>query len=195
MAAVEKKFHDVQVVDTVVATGGSVEDSINHIAQDVTENTRVGRKIIVTDIAARGFVRLNSQTSGNGAGEVLRGILFLDTQANGATATVTDVLASASFRSFYNLANINRFVILWDKTWTFNPTAAVSLDGAASFAWSEHQKSVVHNMTGLNIPIEFNATANTGAMATIRSNNMGYLAISESGISLLDIHFRLRFTD
>ncbi len=46
----ELKFHDVDLVDAVVAAGFNVTETINIIAQGVTESTRVGRKCTIKSI-------------------------------------------------------------------------------------------------------------------------------------------------
>ncbi len=46
----ELKFHDVDLDDALVSATGTVTPSINLIAQDVLENTRVGRKCTLKNI-------------------------------------------------------------------------------------------------------------------------------------------------
>ncbi len=189
----ELKFFDLDLDDAVVAAAGAVTDSINKIAQGVTEVTRVGRKAFIKRIRWSFNYTLPEQdaVADPASGDVLRVIVYKDKQANGATAAVTDILESADYQSFLNLANSMRFVILTDKTYSIN-YATMNSDGAGVTS----QSSVIRSGTWFktcNIPLEFNAS--TGAITEIRSNNIGVLLISKNGICGFQSKLRLRFKD
>ena len=90
----ELKFHDLDVDDATVAAGATIaQDSCNKIAQGVTEITRVGRKCTIRMINWRFNIFMNAAATTN-TGDVVRVILFLDKQCNGATAVTTDIVAT-----------------------------------------------------------------------------------------------------
>lgn len=189
----ELKFLDSTIVDAIVATAGSIEDSINLVAQGVTESERIGRKCVLKSVSWRYKVDLPEQDAQGtpGAGDTLRIIMFLDKQANGATAAITDVLETATHQSFYNLANQNRFSILCDKLHNIN-YAGLASDGAGVVS----QALVIQNKTfykKLDLPIEFSGT--TGAITEIRSNNIGVILISDRGVCGFSSQIRIRFAD
>ncbi len=186
----ELKFFDVTIDDAVIATGATVAiASVNLISQGITETQRIGRKCTIRHIDWR--LRLRKAFATSTAGDdVVRVILYLDRQANGATATTTDVLETADFQSFYNLANQNRFRILMDRTCDLNSSAGAG-DGTTNdtFAWS---KTLRFNRK-LRITLEFSDAA--GVITNLRSNNIGVLTLSSNGTSELQSQMRIRFSD
>lgn len=189
----ERKFHDVDLDDATIASGGTVTASVNLIAQGVTESQRVGRKCTLKTIQWNYTVSLpeDDAQATPPAGDIVRVILFLDKQANGATAAVTDVLESADYQSFLNLANSQRFHILHDKRYSLNYLTLAS-DGAGVVSSGQVQREHQVYKT-CNIPVEFNST--TGAIGEIRSNNVGVLLITKNNAAGFASKFRLRFTD
>ncbi len=189
----ELKFHDIDVDDTVVAAGAVVQNagSVNLIPQGVTEITRIGRKCTIVSINWRYEVTLPTLASGGGGtGDVLRVILYVDKQCNGATAANTDILESADYQSFNNLANASRFVKLMDKTYPMNYQAGAG-DGTANDQSGYQIEGAFYKKC--NIPLEF--SAGTGALTEIRSNNIGVMVCSRDGAGGFASKLRLRFHD
>ncbi len=191
----ELKFHDVNLDDAAIDTGGTVTATVNIIPQDTTEKTRVGRKCTIKSIGWRYRMNLAEQdavaTPANA--DVVRVIMFLDKQANGATAAVLDLLETADFQSFNNLANKSRFRVLHDAMYDLNyVTLASDNAGVVSQAGLNRSGEFFKKC---NIPIEFDDSATTGAIGTIRSNNLGVLLISSAGQASFDSKIRLRFSD
>jgi hypothetical protein len=185
----EKKFHDVDLDDAAVATAGTITDSHVKIAQGTTESTRIGRKLTIRKINWRYDLRLNNSSEPS-HGDVVRVILYVDHQCNGATAAVGDVLASADYQSFRNLANMTRFTILLDKTYNLQFSAG-AYDGT-----NDQFSTVTQSYTfqkRCNIPVEYSST--TGAITEIKSNNIGSLLISRNGFGAFASKFRFRFDD
>ncbi len=124
--------------------------------------------------------------------DIVRVIVYLDKQCNGAAATVLGILETADFQSFNNLANKGRFRILHDNNVDLN-YAAMGGNGTThdtlgvnhSYQW---YKSV-------NIPIEFDNSADDGTLATIRTNNIGVMLVGVNGTAGFGSKMRLRFTD
>jgi len=190
----ELKFHDVSLDDTAVPATGALTDSINLIAQGVTESTRVGRKCTIKSVYWKYTVHLpiRDAVATPDAGDCLRTIIYLDKQANGATAAITDVLETADIHGFRNLANQGRFEIVLDKLHNIN-YAGLASDGAGVVS----QAQVINEYKfykKCNIPLEFSST--TGVIGEIKSNNLGVLLISTKGnTGLATSGFRLRFSD
>lgn len=188
----ELKFFDSTTSATVSGSGATV-NSLNQIPQGVTEQERVGRKCTVKSIWWRYTIVLPEQdaVATPADGDVVRTIIYLDKQANGAAATVTDILESANWKQFRNLANQMRFQVLMDRNHDINYMGMAS-DGAGIVS----QSQVILGFTWYhkcNIPIEFSST--TGVIGEIRSNNIGILLISANGVATLASNVRLRFSD
>ncbi len=188
----ELKFFDLDIDDAVVAANGTIaQDSVNKIAQGVTEVTRVGRKCTIRAINWRWQIDLPILATANSSiGDVVRVILYLDKQANGATAAVTDILESDDYQSFNNLANKSRFRTLMDREYTLTAPSAAG-DGAANDMSADRITDSFYKKC--NIPIEFDAT--TGAITEIKSNNIGVLLLGLNGLAGFDSKMRLRFSD
>ncbi len=186
----ELKFHDLDIDDVVVAAGGTIaQDSCNLIAQGLTESTRVGRKLNIKSILWRWSIIMAGATNAGLTTETLRVILYLDKQANGATAAVTDILESADYQSFNNLSNKNRFKTLMDRTYSLSAGGGTN-SGAIQFGEVQEEDML---FMACDIPIEYSLT--TGVIAGIRSNNIGVLLLSREGIALFGSKMRLRFAD
>ncbi len=189
----ELKFHDVDVDHNPINTAGIITPSINIIPQGTTESQRIGRKCTIKSIGWK--VRFQYPELDGGAtpqaSDDIRLILYLDKQANGAAASVLDLIETADVRSFRNLANSGRFVFLHDKLYTINVTNLASdAAGVVSSGGVRRNFSVYKKC---NLPIEFSST--TGAIGEIRSNNLGVMAMTGNGLTILDSTFRLRFSD
>ncbi len=189
----ELKFHDLDIDDAVIAAGVTVAaNSCNLIAQGTTESQRVGRKCVIRSINWRLTL---TKAEGDGVtdppnADTVRILLYLDKQCNGAAATATDILESANYQSFNNLANKSRFRTLMDRTYDLNHQAGGG--NGTNSDWAQVQISDTF-FKRVNIPIEFDGV--NGTLTEIRSNNIGCLTMSGSGVTLLDSKMRLRFSD
>ncbi len=186
----ELKFHDVDLDDAVVAGAGGITETINIIAQGVTETTRVGRQAIIRSIAWRYNCLLPTTSTPGDTSDAIRVIMYLDKQANKLTAAVTDILESADWQSFNNLANRGRFRVLMDRTHQLVSKSG-AWDGTNDQFGEDDLQGAFYKTC--NIPIEYNA--GTGAMTEITSNNLGVLLISRDGKVFFGSKIRLRFTD
>ncbi len=189
----ELKFHDVDLDDAVISNTGTVTPTIAIIPQGVTESTRNGRKCTIKQIQWRYEVALPevADAATPAAGDTGRIIMFLDKQANGATAAVTDILEAAEMRSYRNLSNSGRFQILYDKMQSLVYTSMASETSGNVSQAEVHREGQFYKKC--NIPMEYNST--TGAIGEIRSNNIGVLLISVNGAMTFLSKIRLRFTD
>lgn len=188
----EMKFIDTaDTLGSVNASGSIKESSLVNVAAGTGESQRVGRKICVKSLHMRYTAQLSNTSNPASTDDGVRVILYWDKQANGATAAVTDILESATYLSFNNLSNKGRFVILMDRVVDVSATAG-AWDGTNDQYAQKAQTKTFHKK-GLNIPVEYSST--TGALTEIRSNNIGLLAISDSGSINMAYNVRVRFTD
>ena len=187
----ELKFHDIDINDAVIAANGTIaEDSCNAIAQGVTEVQRVGRKCVIRSINWRFDITLPASTTSGATSDFVRVIVYLDKQCNGATAGITDILESDDYQSFNNLGNKSRFRTLMDRSYDLIVGA-----GGGNGTTEDYGEDLVSDtfFKRVNIPIEFDST--TGAITEVRSNNIGVLLLSKSGLCVFESKMRLRFSD
>lgn len=189
----ELKFHDVDLDDAVITLGGQITETINIIPQGVTESQRIGRKCTIKQILWHYQLNLpEADAVANPPNpDAVRVIMYLDKQANGAAAAVTDIIESADWQSFRNLANSSRFTILLDRMVQMNYDTMAS-DGAGLVSTSKVNWDLTF-YKNCNIPLEFNST--TGAMSEIRSNNLGVLLLGQNGVAGFGSKIRLRYSD
>jgi len=188
----EVKFFDAELFGTggqatVIPAAGTITPSINLVSQGVTERTAVGRKYTIKSIHVKFFMDLPSTIDPDDTTDSIRLVVYLDTQANGATALVADLLQDATvWNSFNELSNSLRFKILMNKTVTLTSR------GSDASTFAKVQTNRMFNKK-CNIPIEYTLTG--GAIGTIQSNNIGIMAITEGGLIRLLVQTRIRFTD
>lgn len=120
----------------------------------------------------------------------MRIIVYVDKQANGATAAITDILKTASLSSYRNLDQVDRFIILDDQVVALEQqvvNSASSVTGDCAKQWKVSKKC--------NIPIHFNAAA--GAITELRSNNVGVAFITTTTQANFAFQgtARVKFTD
>jgi len=147
---------------------------------------------VIKNVMLRGQMKLGLADQVAETSDRCRVVVYLDKQCNGATAGVTDILESGDVDSFNNLANRSRFTILMDKVMGFDLQGGVATGAAYSFG--QRVKPFQWFKT-CNIPIEFDNSATTGAITTIRSNNIGVLAVTDAGLAETGYVCRIRYTD
>lgn len=193
----ELKFLDTTCDDALVSTSGTLNGDITPlnglilIPQGDGESARIGRKVNITKIGIRMTLVLPNTTTLALMDDTVRVILIQDKQCNGALPAVTDVLQNASFDSFNNLANSQRFHTLWDKTVSLS-TMGLGVTTAPAQSSAPVNKSISKYIK-CNIPIEYSGT--TGNVTTIRSNNIFFLYISRSGAMKVECEMRFRYSD
>lgn len=188
-AKTTQKYFDTTLAPTTVTTAGVILNaSLNLIPQTTTESGRIGNRVKLTSIHLRGKVVLPA-TAVAAVNETVRIIVYLDRQCNGATAGVTDILTSADYRAFNNMANKGRFQTLIDEFCDINYQTGVN----ATPAWASVGKNIMLNKKGLGIALQFSST--TGAITEVRTNNIGVLAISYAGAATCEYIARVRYDD
>jgi hypothetical protein len=190
----ELKYKDREHEFVQVDADGEIDSSLNIVAQGDGPSERIGRKIVIKKINIRGYVSWESPSisSPENTYDQLRLIIYLDKQCNGTAATVSDILETEDIRSFNNLSNKSRFKILSDQRFDLFSHAGGST--GSDDTYSPGYKSFT-KFIKCNIPIEYDQTATTGVISTIRSNNIGMLAISQNGLLVVETTTRIRYTD
>lgn len=184
----ELKFHDATLTAVPVTIAGVIfkAGSVIDISQGVGENQRIGRKITLRGIGFRFHSTIQATANSSLTNDIVRVIVYQDKQCNGAAAIVLDLLDTADFRSFNNLANKGRFRTLMDRSYTVNSGAGTDTGFSDTMVYDTWFKK-------LNIPMEFDSASST--ISAIKSNNIGVLAISHSGLCNFGSRMRVRFSD
>ncbi len=194
-SAGELKFHDLDIDDAVVAVNGTIaEDSCVTIAEGNGEQERVGRRVTITKIQWKYDLILASTAVAANTSDSVRVILYQDRQCNGATATALNILKTDDFQSFNNLSNSKRFTILYTRTHQLSCPSGSGRGSTDTLSFGENSLNVSMNKS-CNIPIEYDSSVTTGAIASVRSNNIGVLLMGKSGLCNFSSKMRLRFTD
>lgn len=186
----ELKVLDTTFGSITVPIAGTAIMSPNLVAQGITKNQRVGRQFNIVHLGLKFVLTMPNQSSIATAADAFRLIVYLDKQANGALAAVTDVLTTASLFSFYNIDNIDRFEIIDDSTFSFSSPSfdSTPVTGGACPVY----KHVIRDYD-LSIPIEYSGT--TGVIGGLKSNNLGFFWLSLAGVSLVGGQSEIQFFD
>jgi len=192
----ELKFFDTSLSFTADATAEvPATGQLTLIPQDDTQSGRDGNKAVIKSINIHGIANLAPGAAAT-ATEVLYMYLMQDTQCNGAAATVGDanngIFTSTNLSvAQRTIANNTRFRIL--KKWVITLTAQAGV----TTAYNNTMKPFRY-YGKCNIPIMYDASATTGAITTIRSNNL-FLVAGTTGstddLVAVQGSARLRFAD
>lgn len=186
----EWKFRDgAQEASAISATGAMASTNLFQISQGVGDIQRIGRKIMLKKWNIRYAYGIEAKN--NGLNDILRVIIGIDHQCNGAVPAVLDILETATYRSFRNLANKGRFTILSDK---FHPVEHPAGGPASTTTtlFAESEGYVQLNLP-MNLPIEFDGVV--GTIVDLTSNNVFILLISKNASAFIDLQWRFRYTD
>lgn len=195
---IEKKFKDTNVAATTVAVAGTIlSSSLNVVAQDDLQNSRTGRKITIVNLNLRGVISIPAAAPSIAGSDTVRIIVYWDKQTNKAAAVATDILAIASgavnVNEYRNMDKVERFQILKDKTFEIqSPTIFQNTTPANQVVAASKQFKFSKKM---NLDIQFDTSAQTGAIGTQTTNNLGVLAVSYRGVAQVEFISRLKFID
>ncbi len=187
----ELKFHDITVVDGVVANGGEIQTALLQVNQGISESQRIGRKVVIRKIQMRFRLCLPSSTNEASTTDTCRIMIIQDTQTNGAMPVVLDVLETADIFSWNNLSNKGRFRTLCDKT--IGLTGGISGNGTTTRTGATEYVGTWYKKC--NIPIEYDNSASSGVITSIRSNNIFMLLCSSDNLIGFVCDLRFRFSD
>lgn len=186
----ELKFQD-HSFETTVDSAGSVFTLAN-LVQGTSQSMRIGREATYENIFMRCTLQMPSGTAlAAPNGDVGRVILYIDHQANGAVAAITDLLAEVDYQSFYNVTNEKRFTVLLDRTVALNYIVQVSEnftgDGGV---YPKLDKKFMFNLHR-EILVEYSGP--DGVKTELRSNNIGLMLIGKSDAMEAIFQIRMRF--
>lgn len=200
---IEKKFFDQYKAPTaiVASTAGAEQDiaanasCINAIAQGDGESNRDGRKCIIKSIQIKG--QLNSTVQSDQADVIeppmVRVMVYIDYQTNGAQCNSEDVLNDAAGLDMCSLRNLQysrRFHTLYDRVFTMAPATA-GTDGANTMSVNFRP---IFFQVFKKMNLEVNFTGTTSDIANITDNSIHVLAIaSGAGLATIGYQSRVRF--
>lgn len=200
-SATELKVNDLLTATYQVNTTGSVTLLANPtLGSDF--NNRVGRKVVLKSVYIRGRVATEASNTLNAVAATIsqqaRFIIFVDMQPNGAAPSVTDLLVEALPSSQLNLNNRDRFRVLSDKNYMFDPYF-LNTATTVAIASAPNQVKEVKKYKKLNIETVFNAT-NGGTIVDINSGALfmlwvGSVAAGVSSDVNAVVSTRVRYAD
>ena len=185
-AGIEKKFFDTNAANAGDMSAGVILNSVNLIPQGTTDQTRIGNKIVIKNFNFKLGISNDNITTLAFATPNIRVIVFVDKQCNGATAVVTDILKTASFSSFRNMDQIDRFQILTDQIYAARAVGTNAGNSDTGITWSAIYKK-------LNLDVHFSST--TGAITELRSNNIGLLYFADTSLANMNGTIRVKYID
>ncbi len=187
----EHKFFNTTVSSTPI-TAAMIIQNLTVIPEGNGESDRIGRKVTIRSVHIKGQMTLIAATALTGTSEKVFAYLVQDKQTNGAVFAATDLLDTDSVISFRNLANTSRFKILLKKTYVFKAGGAAPT--GAAFGFSQHTVDININKT-CNIVMEYDNSATTGAIGTVRSNNLYWVTQAAGATVNSVIIARVRYSD
>lgn len=114
----ERKFLDTTVADATSINDAGTMILLNGMAQGTSQSTRIGNKMTMSSIQGRYQVFNGTTQTGSSCCRI---IVFYDTQSNAAAPAINDLLSdtTAGQRSTspLNLANRDRFRVVYERTW------------------------------------------------------------------------------
>jgi len=204
----EKKYHDCLISGTGIPKTSLyiVQEDITKILQDTSSTGRVGNKITVTNINAK--MRINTGPVNNTFSTNIpvgfRVMLIRDKQTNGSSIDMNTVLdpytiegaQEVSINSFRNMDNVDRYDILYDKTFMLQPGAAVFTSTGQACVWNTGK----HIKISKKVLDRVEYGGSTGTMANMRSISYALVVIPDSNCAeeiLLGIqgNLRVKYTD
>lgn len=192
----EQKFLDNDLVDADVSGTSSVISSLNVIPQGISSSERIGRKCTITKLNVRMQLYPLGQLLGVALYDsiVVRVIIFIDKQTNGAAALGSDILTDTTdWMSYRRLSNVDRFTFLLDRTDVIN-FANFGYDVVNSLFVQDGGGYFMKWKKTMSLPIEFSGV--TGAITEIKSNNIGILLIAKTAGRVAMVgKSRIRYTD
>jgi len=204
----ELKFFDTGVGFSVDSTAEvPATGQLCLIPQGAGQSERIGRKVMVKSIHFHGYV-ITSTTTALAQAAIATMYVVLDQQCNGTAATAVnadtgvfvDPPTGGLSTAMLNLANGDRFRILKKITIPLNIQNTITNTTPNTVAGTSVSSLCypIEFNKKVNIPIEYDAALTTGALTTIRSNNI-FLVAGSSGtwddVAQITGTFRLRYSD
>lgn len=199
---IETKFFDTETTDDAFAvTWAPMEPATTNltaIAQGDGESNRDGRKYSIKSIHLKGWVHTNTaeaQTAPQ-SDHMVRIVLVLDKQTNGAQLTATQVFDGGQTEdtlAFRNLQFTKRFTILFDRFIRIpNSQGDMAQGGVDLFANALLRVPFKYNKV-FTTPIEVLMSGTTADIANVTDNSIHMIGVSTHTTSLLSYQCRVRF--
>lgn len=193
----EKKYKDTFLGTLSPSPDLTFDGTFLSIAQGTGESERVGRRIMVHSVNIRGILSLPSQNGRTTppTGDVMRTMLVLDKQCNGAVPVNDDVLAQTNggerLYSFRNVAAAKRFEILNEQFNSVNYSGGIGVAGDQDYPGHREMFSLY---VKCHILIEYSGA--TGAVTERTKNNIVFGGVTlASDCDLLFVNVRVRYSD
>mgnify|MGYP002259897316 CR=1 FL=1 len=137
---VEKKFHDYGNILSYTTTPAITPISL--IAQGDTANTRNGNSIKLVSNLLRYDIMLGTTGGGIDEPESVRMMVVMDTQNNGSTPAITDILEGNGgvYNPLERDQNAGRFTVLMDRVHSLNPNGKQSVFSKCYNKLNTHMK-------------------------------------------------------
>ncbi len=199
---IETKFVDFERPITTIAStwaGGELDEAtalaVSAIAQGDGESNRDGRKANLLSVHLKGFIRIASQEAQANPvfGGIVRLILVLDKQTNGAQLNAEDVVTvtTQDINAWRNLQNSQRFRILKDQRFDMS-VSNMSTFQANDFSTSQQEVPFEFHVV-FKKPIVVNHTGTTAVVASIADNSIHLIGMSTLAIHQISYVSRVRF--
>ncbi|AGS36185.1 putative viral capsid [Circoviridae 4 LDMD-2013] len=186
----ELKFLDTTVLDSVVATTGSLTE-LSLVAEGVSESQRVGRRIVATSVDFIGNAYLPAVTSleVTPEGECLRVMVLLDHQANGFATAVSEILPGTDINNHIRRTDQRRFQILGERFFDLRYCGLTFSDTGTGYDYPG-----VANQFHWHVPIESPIYYEEGNTRPV-TGNLLLLLISKIGTAGFEAEARFNYTD
>lgn len=176
----EKKAVDTTISSTFALTNGF--GLLNGISLGSDINNRVGRKILIKKVQLSGYIEVAGLAND---GNLCRLKLIYDKQTNKAIPLATDILNADDAISFNNLANRERFLTLWEKSYILGVST------------TDNSTIAVKESIPVNLETIFNS-GNAGTVADIQTGSL-YLIYATIGTAAnlpgINVNTRVRYLD
>ncbi len=189
----EAKFFDTDIDDATVSTTMTI-NNLTIIPEGNGESDRIGRKVNIKAVHIKGTLTLPTTPTAANTSAVVKFMLIQDKQTNGAQYTATDLLDTDSIESFNNLANSARFRVLKTVYYNLKCPAGSGRGTTDTLSYGEDVRWVSCNMR-INIPMEYDNSATTGAIGTVRTNNLYWVSQASASTANFTGTARIRYTD
>ncbi len=165
-----KHFDTVVNVTAILSAGGVDATPLNVILQGDASNSRDGARVHIHKVMFRGTISL--KIAGD-ADDVVRVIIFQDTQASGTTPTPGLILQSLDENSFKHRDRTQRFIFLAD--WRIGYSVNSLNVAGTGFV---PKLTTIEMFKDTNFETYF--IANTSVFGAISKNSVGILTIAQN---------------
>lgn len=187
----EKKFIDISIAENALSNQLEITN-LTVIPQGDDESSRTGRRARIRKVQFKVHLKQDSNGTPNSNSSTNKFMLIQDTQTNGAQFVALDLLTSDGIFGWNNLANSKRFKTLWQST----SSISGSMYGIVGAPDNGQVEQWITCNKALDVVIEYDASVTTGAIGSVRSNNLYFVAMSSANADCLyRLEARIRFTD